>query len=100
MDALFSKMDMRCTLCDTLASAGCSCWERCSCGWTAMRGFQCGNQATKKCSTKIKYKRQATQEEYWDASDVGRKAARKRKRKERRDAALSEPAVASGTKRS
>lgn len=90
IEALIDRSGMRCVLCDTLASVGCPCWERCSCGWSAMRGFQCNNPATKKCSTKMKYKRQATTEEYWAAGAVGQKAARKRKRKERRDAANRE----------
>lgn len=91
LEAIFGKMDMRCTLCDSPQSVGCSCWERCSCGWSAMRGFQCSNPATKKCSTKLKYKRPSTTEEYLAAGQVGLKAARKRKRaekvKQRRDAA-------------
>lgn len=83
MDALFKKSEMRCVLCDTIASEGCQCWERCSCGWSAMRGFQCRNPETKKCSTKLKYKRSKTNEEYWKACEVGQKAMRKRKRKQR-----------------
>lgn len=86
MEILFARNNMRCVLCDTLSSAGCTCWEKCSCGWSAQRGFQCNNPATTKCSTKLKYKRQATVEEYYAAGAIGAKAARKRKRLERKAA--------------
>lgn len=83
IEIMFSKAKMRCAVCDTLSTDGCLCWEKCSCGWSAMRGFQCNNPDTTRCSTKIKYKRQSTKEEYWKACEVGQKARRKRKRAER-----------------
>lgn len=54
IDALFSKANMRCTVCG--APAGdCDCWERCSCGWSARKGEPCRNPVTKRCSIKVKY---------------------------------------------
>jgi hypothetical protein len=71
IEAMIRKADLQCTVCKTPASKGCSCWERCSCGWSALRGFRCGNPNTKRCSTKAKYKRQCTNEEYWHATETG-----------------------------
>lgn len=44
---------LSCTICKAEA---CDCWEKCSCGWTTLRGYQCGSP-TKKCSSKLNYKR-------------------------------------------
>lgn len=46
---------MRCLKCGTPGIGTCSCWERCSCGWTAEAGKPCGNQVTRRCSTKLRY---------------------------------------------
>lgn len=53
IERLFSATKMRCVRCNS--DTGCSCWERCSCGWLAESGKQCRNPATIRCSTKIKY---------------------------------------------
>lgn len=39
------------------SKTGCSCWERCSCGWYAEKGKACTNPNTTRCSTKLKYER-------------------------------------------
>ena len=44
---------MRCTKCEAPAGT-CTCWERCSCGWTTERGKACRNPKTTGCSTKVK----------------------------------------------
>lgn len=53
IDALFSKANMKCTVCG--APAGdCDCWERCSCGWSACKGEPFSNPKTKRYTTKVK----------------------------------------------
>jgi hypothetical protein len=54
IDALFARADLRCTICGAPAGT-CDCWERCSCGWHALRGEMCRNPETIRCSTKLKY---------------------------------------------
>lgn len=55
IDALFNKANLRCTKCGVAAAAGCDCWERCSCGWSAEKGKPCRNPDTTRCSSKVKY---------------------------------------------
>lgn len=52
IDILFSKAEMRCTVCNAKAWT-CKCWERCSCGWSNLAGEQCNNPDTIRCSSKI-----------------------------------------------
>lgn len=47
---------MRCVKCNA-PMGHCACWEKCSCGWSTERGQPCGNPATSRCSTKLKYGR-------------------------------------------
>ncbi|HEY8066560.1 MAG TPA: hypothetical protein VIF40_17825 [Methylosinus sp.] len=42
IDILFDRADMRCTICNALAGT-CSCWTRCSCGWSYETGKACRN---------------------------------------------------------
>jgi hypothetical protein len=46
---------VRCVKCGVQGVGNCTCWEQCSCGWTAEAGKPCGNPQTKDCSTKLKY---------------------------------------------
>lgn len=71
MGEIFRKANLPCVVCKTPSNEGCTCWEDCSCGWSALRGFQCGNPATTKCSTKLKYSRTCTSKEYQKACRTG-----------------------------
>ena len=52
---LFPGVVFTCTLCDRVkGDPACQCWEKCSCGWSAMRGEFCDNPKTKRCSLKLK----------------------------------------------
>lgn len=74
IDMAFAKAKMRCTICEQPTLECLKCWEQCSCGWSALRGFQCNNPDSKKCSTKVKYATHAKQSDYTKA----RKDAAKR----------------------
>lgn len=49
------ESSVKCSICGTPGVGTCDCWERCSCGWYALKGNLCRNPATTKCSTKVKY---------------------------------------------
>jgi hypothetical protein len=53
IELLLSGVGWKCLACGS--SAGCDCWEKCSCGWTAEKGQMCRNPDTIRCSTKLKY---------------------------------------------
>ena len=46
---------MACMKCGTKGIGNCPCNVQCSCGWWAERGKPCGNPATARCSTKVRY---------------------------------------------
>lgn len=57
-DLLAGRATLYCVICSAPSTAGkdtCDCWEKCSCGWSALKGEPCRNPATTRCSTKVKY---------------------------------------------
>ena len=60
-NAVFGQK-LACVVCDS--RDGCDCWEKCSCGWFARKGFRCSNPETKKCSSKVNTKRVYTNDDY------------------------------------
>lgn len=62
---------MRCVKCNA-PMGHCDCWERCSCGWSTERGQPCGNPATSRCSTKLKYGRPVKEWRYCKVVSVVR----------------------------
>lgn len=69
IERLIDASGMRCTICKA-AMGTCDCWEKCSCGWSALKGEVCHNPATRSCSTKVKYGKYNRRTKRWESAGV------------------------------